>query len=233
MNKEINSETFLCISPSKFKIYLFDVNGFKNLYFNELVIKKNSKFLDLNLLKEFLDNNIYKIEKYTGKFIENVFVIINNEKILSLDIGIKKKNYNNYIDKQSVENYITEVKDLFKENYLDQKIMHIIINKSLIDGKICMITKENLKCEQLSLEIQFKSLPNNVVYDLNKVLEIYQIKINKFLDESYIESSFNDDLGLSAMAHKILNGHNPNEVMVVPKNIKKMGFFEKFFQLFS
>ena len=233
MNKEINSETFLCISSSKFRIYLFDVNSFKNLYFNELVIKKNSKFLDLNLLKEFLDNNIYKIEKYTGKFIENVFVIINNEKILSLDIGIKKKIYNNYIDKQSVENYITEVKDLFKENYLDQKIMHIIINKSLIDGKICMITKENLKCEQLSLEIQFKSLPNSVVYDLNKILEIYQIKINKFLDESHIKNSFTEDLGLSAMAHKILNGHNPNEVMVVPKNIKKMGFFEKFFQLFS
>ena len=152
---------------------------------------------------------------------------------MSLDIGIKKKIYNNYIDKQNVENYITEVKDLFKENYLDQKIMHIIINKSLIDGKICMITKGNLKCEQLSLEIQFKSLPNSVVYDLNKILEIYQIKINKFLDESHIKNSFTEDLGLSTMAHKILNGHNPNEVMVVPKNIKKMGFFEKFFQLFS
>ena len=111
--------------------------------------------------------------------------------------------------------------------------MHIIVNKSLIDGKICLITKENLKCEQISLEIQFKSLPNSVVYDLNKILENYQIKINKFLDESYIKNSFKDDLGFSAMAHKILNGHNPNEVMVVPKNINKMGFFEKFFQLFS
>ena len=76
-------------------------------------------------------------------------------------------------------------------------------------------------------------MPNSVVYDLNKILEIYQIKINKFLDENYIKNSFNDNLGLSAMAHKILNGHNSNEVMVVPKNIKKTGFFEKFFQLFS
>ena len=152
---------------------------------------------------------------------------------MSLDIGIKKKNYNNYVDKQSVENCITEVKDLFKENYPDQKIMHIIINKSLIDGKICLIKKENLKCEQLSLELKFKSLPNSFVYDLNKILENYQIKINNFLDERYIKSLFNYDFGLSAMAHKILNGHNPNEVMIVPKNIKKMGFFEKFFQLFS
>ena len=95
------------------------------------------------------------------------------------------------------------------------------------------ITKENLKCEQLSLELKFKSLPNSFVYDLNKILENYQIKISNFLDERYIKSLFKYDFGLSAMAHKILNGHNPNEVMVVPKNIKKMGFFEKFFQLFS
>ena len=91
MNKEINSETFLNISSEKFGIYLFDVNSFKNLYFDELVIKKNSNLIDLSLLKEFLDNNIFKIEKYTGKFIENIFVIIDYEKILSLDIGIKKK----------------------------------------------------------------------------------------------------------------------------------------------
>ena len=233
MNKEINSETFLSISPNKFGIYLFDVNNFKNLYINELVIKNNLNLIDLNLLKEFLDNNIYKIEKYIGKFVENIFVIIDNEKIFSLDIGIKKKNYNNLINQQSLENYVTEVKDLFKENYQNQKIMHIIINKSLIDGKICLINKENLKCDQLSLEIQFKSLPNNIVYDLNKILENYQIKINNFLDESYIKSLFHDDIGLSTMAHKILNGHNTNEVMIVPKNIKKMGFFEKFFQLFG
>ena len=35
------------------------------------------------------------------------------------------------------------------------------------------------------------------------------------------------------MAYKILNGCNENEVMVIPKNTKKIGFFEKFFQLFS
>ena len=35
------------------------------------------------------------------------------------------------------------------------------------------------------------------------------------------------------MAHNIINGINENEVKVVPKNTKKTGFFEKFFQLFS
>ena len=35
------------------------------------------------------------------------------------------------------------------------------------------------------------------------------------------------------MAFKILNGANENEVTIIEKNTKKLGFFEKFFQLFS
>ena len=41
------------------------------------------------------------------------------------------------------------------------------------------------------------------------------------------------DIEISEMAFDILNGCNVNEVMVVQKNTKKLGFFEKFFQLFS
>ena len=35
------------------------------------------------------------------------------------------------------------------------------------------------------------------------------------------------------MSHKILKGYNENEISFLSKNPKKLGFFEKFFQLFS
>ena len=91
MSKDINLETFLNVSSKRFGIYLFDVISFKNLYVNELVVENEIKSIDFDLLKQFLDNNIYKIEKKIGKFVKNIVVIINNEKILSLDLGIKKK----------------------------------------------------------------------------------------------------------------------------------------------
>ena len=34
---------------------------------------------------------------------------------------------------------------------------------------------------------------------------------------------------LTEMTHRILNGYNENEVTFLPKNPKKLGFFEKFF----
>ena len=233
MSKDINLETFLNVSSKRFGIYLFDVISFKNLYVNELVVENEIKSIDFDLLKQFLDNNIYKIEKKIGKFVKNIVVIINNEKILSLDLGIKKKNYNSLINIKHLESYIAEAKDLFEENYNSQTIMHIILIKYLIDDKTSFLTEHNLKCDQISLEIQFKSLPINIADSFDKLLGNYQIKINKFIDGNYLSKFLKNNNELSQMAHKILNGYNQKEVMIVPKNQIKMGFFEKFFQLFS
>ena len=63
--------------------------------------------------------------------------------------------------------HLTEAKDLFKENYQDEKIMHMIINKYLIDGKnYIYYFKINLKCDQFWFRIQFKSISNKIIYEI-------------------------------------------------------------------
>ena len=57
---------------------------------------------------------------------------------------LKKKNYKISLKKIYLENILIEAKDLFKENYQDQKIMHMIINKYLINGKNYSKFEENL-----------------------------------------------------------------------------------------
>ena len=111
--------------------------------------------------------------------------------------------------------------------------MHIIINKYIIDGKDYNLIDNNLECKKLGLEIQFISISNSLIQDLDKVLKNYQIKIIKYLDGSYIRNLFKENIDLSEMAYKILTGYNENEVMVIPRNQKKLAFFERFFQLFS
>ena len=233
MNKEEELENYLSISPDKFGIYLFDKKNFKNLYKEELILNKYSDSLDLNTLKKFLDKNVFEIEKLSGKFLENIFFILEDNKILDLEMGIKKKNYNVSITKKYLENLLIEAKDLFRENYQEQEIMHMIINKYYFNGKSYPSFDENFKCDHLALEIQFRFVSKNIIFDLNKILENYQIKIIKYLDGNYVKNIFDDDLELSEMSHKILHGHNLNEVVIVQKNIKKLAFFEKFFHFFS
>ena len=233
MSKDLELETYLSISPQKLGIYLFDINNQKNLYKEELIINENMNYNGNELLKNFLDDNIFKLEKLIGNFIENIILIIKNEKIFNLQIGIKKKNYNSFINIKNLKNHLIEAKDLFKENYQNEKIMHIIINKYFIDGKNYHSINNNLECEQLGLEIQFISVSNSFINDLDKILENYQIKIIKYLDENYIRNFFKENIDISEMTYKILNGYNENEVMIIPRNHKKIGFFERFFQLFS
>ena len=95
------------------------------------------------------------------------------------------------------------------------------------------INWNEIKSNYLGLEIQFISI-SVLINDLNKILENYQININKCLDKNYIQNFFIDkNIEITEMAHNIINGINENEVKVVPKNTKKAGFFEKFFQLLS
>ena len=104
MNKEKELQYYLSISPKKFGIYLFDTKNLNNFYKDEITFNINSDSLDHNSLKKFLDNNIFKIEKLSGKFIENIFLILEDKKIFNLEIGIKKKNYNISVTKEYLEN---------------------------------------------------------------------------------------------------------------------------------
>jgi len=233
MNKEKELENYLSISPNKLGIYLFDKTNYKNLYKNEMTLNENINSDNFSILKKFLDNNVFEIEKLSGKFVKNIIFIFEDNKIFNLEIGIKKKNYNTFITKEYLQNSLIEVKDLFRENYPNEEIMHMIVNKYLINNKSYFSFEENLKSSHFALEIQFKSISNNITRDLNKILENYQIKITKYIDGSYVKNLFSKEMELTEMSHRILNGYNDNEVSIVPKNTKKLAFFEKFFQLFS
>ena len=80
MNKILEFETYLSISQTKFGIYLFDTKNKNNLYEKEIIFEKTT-FINYSHLKQFLDDNVFRIEKLVGKFIENIFIIVEDENI--------------------------------------------------------------------------------------------------------------------------------------------------------
>ena len=237
MTEEVKLEAYLSISQKKFEIFLLDKKNFKNVYNDEVFVENSSDIIDYNLLSNFLENNIFKIEKLIGKFLKSIFVIIENKQILNHHIGIKKKNYEKKIDKKSLESSLIELKDLFKENYPDNKIMHIIISRYLIDGVNHSTFDKEIIGNHMCIELKFISVPLSLIREINFVLEKYQIKIDQYFDGEYLKSLFPEGSislpNFSIMASKMMGGFNQNEIKLVSKNIKKRGFFEKFFQLFS
>ncbi len=233
MIEENNFETYLYINSKKFTIYLLDTTNLKNFYKNEINLNENSE-IDYQKLNKFLDENIFKIEKLTNKFIENIFLIIEDYDELEINISLKKNNNNNVTNLKTLNQALIEVKDLFRENYQKKNIIHMLINNLKINNENYKIFKENLRSDYIYLEIKFITLSNRFIYNFDKILEKYQIKITKFISANYIKQILRDENAeLSIRAHKVKNGINLNEIEIVPKTSKNKGFFEKFFQLFS
>lgn len=234
MTEELNFEAYLVISQKKFEICLLDKKKLKNIFKEEIQIERYTDLIDYNLLSNFLNKNIFKIEKLIGTFLKNIFVIIENTKILNTSFGIKKKNYTRSIDKQYLKSSLTELKDLYKENYQKYKIMHFIVNRYSIDDINYNLFEDEIEGENMCLEVNFTSIPNILIKEISHELEKYQIKIDRFFDRNYLKNfSELDPSDLSIVAFNLQSGHNHKEINLVPKNLKTKGFFEKFFQLFS
>lgn len=226
MTDELDFETYLSISPYKIAIYLLDKKKMTNLYFKEQNFYNKDIFSDLNILKEFLVNNIFKIEKLLGKFIKNITLIIENNNILILNVGLKKKNYENIINQKFLENSLIELKDLINENYKGYMIMHMHITNYLFDESYFTEFKVGMNCKDLSIETQFIFLPNKFRSEIDKILENFHIKTSNYLHQNYLQSLFKEKkIELSEMAYKSQLGYNTNEVSIIPKNPKKLGFF--------
>ena len=234
MTDELPFEVYLTISKEKYEIYLLDKKNLKNIYKKEIYLENNLNKIDYSLLINFLDKNIFKIEKLIGNFLKTIFLVIENNQILNFSIGIKKKNYNEKINKYYLESSLAELKDLFKENYQNNKIIHFVVDRYLIDGVSYTSFDEEIDGDQMCVEASFISVPNILIKEIGNVLEKYQIKIDRLFEKKYIKNIFEGEhLDLSLIAFKIQCGHNENEIALVPKTSKKKGFFEKFFQLFS
>ena len=233
MIEDLDFETYLYISKDKFQIFVLNKKKLKNLYSQELKIDHQFDFKDLNILLNFLDKNIYKIEKLIGNFIKNIILIVENEKNLKINMGIKKS-YETSLKQKSFSSNLTELKDLFKKNYEDQTIMHMCIINYIIDGKRYSSFDTKLINDYFCIEVSFIAIDNKLVFALDNVLEKYQIKIKQYMCGNYI-NNFIGDTGdeISIIANKLRNGLNINEITIVPKHKENKGFFEKFFQLFS
>ena len=233
MIEETDFETFLYISKNKYNISVLNKKNLKNIYTKNQNFITDSFTNDLENLSKFLDDNIYKIEKILGYFIKNINLIVKNDKNFTVEIGFKEKIYEKSEHKKNLENNLIEIKDLFKENYQDQTIIHMLINSYIVNGERCLSRTDD-NHNHLCVETKFISISKDLIHSLDNLLKKYQIKVSQYICGNYVHNFFVDNnLELSSMAYQLKNGLNENEVILVPKNIENRGFFEKFFQLFS
>lgn len=231
-NSSIN-KTFIFISSNKFLIIsLNEANRIR--YKKETIFKDQNKRFDLDLFNEFLNENIFKLEKELGEFIKVIYLIIENEEIFSVNLSIKNKIDETQINTKIINNLLIEAKNYCEETLKKAEVIHIKIDQFYVDNEYYKVLPDKVSCRNLSLDLSFICVPNNILNRLEKILNKFQISVYRTISYEYLHSFLKiNSNNLEFVAQKILTGFNQNEVILMKKKPKNPGFFEKFFNFFN
>tara|TARA_Y100001958_G_C21181499_1_gene511277 strand:- start:408 stop:1112 length:705 start_codon:yes stop_codon:yes gene_type:complete len=234
MNREKNFETFLLIGVNNFTISIREKDNLEIIHEKKINFKNESNKINYDKLEDFLNRNIFNIEKTFNYFIKNIYIILDHEEFLSVRVSIKKDNHGNFISMNDLVYTLNELKNYCKKTLEKKKIIHMLIDNYIIDGKNYTNYNSNMNCNNFSLNVRFICLPNNIIENLEKILKKYQIAIQQIVEINYLNEFFDDngkDIFLNAK--KLILGGNTNEVKLLEKSKKNRGFFEKFFNFLN
>ena len=233
MKNNLENKIFLFLGIDKFTIVA--LNSIDEEVYKEEILKDNkSNQIDLNFLDNFLNENIFKIEKKLNEFVKNIFLIIDHQNIFSIHLSIKNKFDNININLDSIHKLLLEAKSCCKKTLEDLDILHMKIDQFYIDGTYFKTLPKKKNCNNLSIDVSYICLPKKISKTIENVLRKYQISLDRMLSLDYLNSFLDDkNKNLYATAQKILDGFNENEVFIADRNSKKLGFFEKFFNFFN
>ena len=234
MIREADFQTYLYLNNTQYIIYVTSKKTNEKIYSEKLAIEENSTELKFSKLDEFLDTNILKIEKKLNSFIKDIYVILNSEEIHSIKLSIKKDNNGKLINSKALIHPLSDLKNLCQSNLLNKNIIHLLIEKYVIDNKFYTSLPENINCNIFSLDTEFICLSKNLIEDIEKTLKKYHISLIQILSASYVEKFKDDsDNTIFTTASRIISGYNSNEVLLTGKITKKQGLFERFFNFFN
>ena len=233
MINNLENKIFLFLGINEFTIVALNSTN-ETVYKAEIFINNKSNQIELDILDNFLNENIFKIENKLNEFVKNIFLIIDHHNIFPIHLSIKNKFDNIVINSNSIRKLILEARSCCNKTLKDLDILHMKIDKFYIDGTYFETLPEKKNCNNLSIEVSYICIPKRISKTIENVLKKYQISLDKILSLDYLNSFLdNKNDNLYFLAQKILDGFNKNEVYITNKYSKKLGFFERFFDFFN
>tara|TARA_Y100000590_G_C15683996_1_gene1000876 strand:+ start:530 stop:1231 length:702 start_codon:yes stop_codon:yes gene_type:complete len=233
MTKLKDYNFFLFIGPTNIKFEAIDINN--EIYFSKKNSIDNSSSIDnLDILEKFLNNHIFDIERNLNNHVKDIHLVVEHSDFLFVNLSMKYSFDGMKFNINRLNSLLVELKSQFKNTIGNFEVVHMVINKFIVDGKTYSQLTEITNYDKICLEIKFICLNKHIVQNLKNILSKYQIMVRNIISFSYLKEfeDFSDRKSL-ILAHKVLNGFNQNEIFFSNKNTKNMSFFEKFFSFFN
>ena len=233
MDKKFEKRYFLIIKKRKILFVSFDdTKG--SIPSKEISIDDYSIDSIYFSIENFLEKNIFEVEKNLNSFIKKIYIIFETDNFFLAETSIKHK----IIDKNSNNNQIKEslidIRNQFIKYSPEDETIHMLIKNFVIDGTTYQNLPKNIESKFLAIQVNFICMKKQILKRLKKIFSKYQISINKILSYEYLKDLDNRrDQDIIKLANDSIDGSNINEIFILRKTSKNYGFFEKFFNFFK
>ena len=189
--------------------------------------------LNLAILSKFISEKVKDFEKNIGSFIEKINLITDAE-YNQFSLCLKNRYDSNQVKVTDVIKLISDAKNLITRNNKDCVILHILVDKYIVDGKEYFDFPENLNYKEFIIDLSFITVQNSIVKTLNRILKDCNVEVVKIISHQYA-SRFGDssDTSPCVAGKRVTEGINSSEVITHSVHTKSQGLFEKMFNFFS
>ena len=186
-------QTIIDCGFSKIRVGTFNKEDRSNVFFIESNFNTDQSNFKLEIQKI-----ITSLEKSTNEYIDNIDLMVDSSKMISVAISVFKKIEELKLRQDDILFLIQEAKQQILKYYSNYNIAHIIINNYKIDNVDYAEIPDEINCQFISLDIIFICLPSELVLSLKNIFSELNISINQIICSSYAKSiNYKNNLGLT------------------------------------
>ncbi len=191
--------------------------------------------LNFKIISNLLKKNIRVFEKSLGLFLNKGNISIQSKTYQSIIFSTKNIFDQIKLDEKVVSNLVKIGTQYFASNEKRLSIIHIIINKYIIDGKNYDNMPRNIKFKKIILEIELVCLDKNLINKVSNLFKECNIEINKIVSFEYAKNFLDgeDDKTMCISAKKVLDGANKSEIKLQEISPSKSKIFDRIFNFFD
>jgi len=169
--------------------------------------------------KKKKENIILELEKKTEEYIDNVFVMLDAQEGLSINLSLSKKKDGEKISAKDIQYLIQDAKQQILKFNPEKNIIHIIVKNYKVDDKDYSYPPLETSCNLFSIDIIFICFPKTIIKNLENLFFKFQLSINKFFCSSYTKSlNYKEQFAKSEKIAFIDIGYEKTSIVIYYKN---------------
>ena len=197
---EKSLNVFIDFGSSKIRLGIFNQENSKSILVSEreCISSFSLNNFDIKNSNEIIKDLIKSAEKKINNHIKNINLMIDTPDMFSVDISIKKNSDGKKYSKNDINSLLNESKSLVQKNYINKKIIHMIVKKFIFDDQeFFEIPNEDFNYNSLIVELKFICFADQIWKKLQDSFGNNHLNIDNLYCSSYVRSSsynslFND-----------------------------------------